>query len=138
LQPYHIERLGALAGLLEAVERRRISLFDKETGKTVSGLFNLMAWQSDEDQECGTTACACGYAGTHPWFQQRGFYLEQSGGGNRYPVYQRRSDAPRYEHWSAVEKFFGLTYREANYLFGYYAYSKRDAMSPKAVAKRIR
>jgi hypothetical protein len=93
--------------------------------------FNLSMWRNS----CGTVACAVGWAASDPGFKRAGFSLrkhESSIWGNLH--------VPHYgevNHWTAVEKFFGLSREQAEYLFLHLSYSGYDA-TPREVAERIR
>lgn len=57
---------------------------------------------------CGTTACACGYAGLDPWFRQRGFTTLADGG----------VQGPEGTFgWTAVREFFQMNHTKAKFLF---------------------
>lgn len=106
--------------------------------------FNLMTWvnvnrnQVLEDKLsvhlCGTTACAIGFAGLDPRFNELGFRLSPSGHTFK-PVYCTAD--LHVTGWSAVDKFFDLNPRESSYLFSLMEYSNDD-VSPRQVANRIR
>lgn len=61
--------------------------------------------------KCGTTACACGFAGMDPWFRQQGFKTSLYGDIS----YITRTQG--LEHFSAVEEFFGIESDDALELF---------------------
>lgn len=99
--------------------------------------FNLLSWVGDLDREsddwdseynepifhteslpltaepmmiphnCGASACACGYAGLDPWFREQGFCTTPSG----------TVTFSGFQSWEAVQAFFDINMREANYLF---------------------
>jgi len=119
-------------GLLQSIKRRQMVL--SQNGVVKVAKFDLSDWQ--EVKSCGTTACACGYAGTTPWFTKRGFTIDVDSDGDGHPIY-KNSSGKVFEGWEAVTEFFGLTSREAYYLFMSDAYSERDRKSPGAVADRI-
>lgn len=90
--------------------------------------FNLETW--GQPGGCGTSACACGYATTHPWFQKQGL-----GRGQRdfVPRFQDK------ESWDAVQAFFAIDFRGARHLFEDSQYREHGYNpTPKQVAKRIR
>jgi hypothetical protein len=72
---------------------------------------------------CGTAACACGWAGSDPWFRKRGFYTTPYNN----VIYEGLSD------FSAVEFFFKINRFDSKILF-----SGRSGDSPKSVAQKIR
>lgn len=57
--------------------------------------------------ECGTTACACGYAGLDRWFRDAGFQTSHNGW----------VEFKEHFGWDAVKKFFRLNQADASYLF---------------------
>ncbi len=73
--------------------------------------FNLTTFMT-----CGTTACACGWAGTDPWFRRRGFktekYLRPLHGNVFY-----REKGRMFEGMEAARKFFGIDFRTSTQLF---------------------
>lgn len=96
--------------------------------------FHLKLW-SDEGfpkNECGTAACAVGWATTIPEFAADGLHLEPWPGGGKCTVLMFGAQA----HWSAAERFFELEHFEAKHLFGENAYS--DPTDKRAVVSRIR
>jgi hypothetical protein len=117
------ERLLRVAQLLE-----RLKITKKRQ-------FSLAGWYHEEP-ECGTTACACGHAGTDVWFNERGFTLKYTklskNGRVAYPQYKGFTD------WEATMQFFRLTKDEAYHLFLGIKYPIKDIGNPKAVARRIR
>lgn len=96
------------------------------------GAVNISALKP-ETLACGTTACACGFAGIDPWFNEQGFYLKpyQGFSGQRFePAYKGR------EGWEAVEEFFGLSKKQATKLFSVSCYWC-DEITPQDVINRI-
>ena len=77
--------------------------------------FDLGTWK------CGTSACAVGWAAADPQFNEEGFKLDkQSKGPLASFIFM-----PWYEGlggWSAVEKFFGIDFDQAQNLFSDEAY----------------
>ena len=98
--------------------------------------FDLSTWINDK-ADCGTAACAVGCAMLSPEFQALGLKTGKmpSLGGRMQPV-------PKYKgalNWAAVEKFFGVSNKDAEHLFSDYEYPDEDfTPTPKQVAKRIR
>jgi hypothetical protein len=81
-----------------------------------------------EDWNCGTTACAVGWACLDPVFIEQGLHLD----------YLRI--APQFEGgngWYAVKHFFGVTFEQARYLFDINHYTKGCKTEPDEVADRI-
>ncbi len=162
------ERLSRLADLMDEVQE----LIDQR--KATVG-FNLNYWGDirpdlrakslQVETECGTTACACGYAALHPWFQREGLRLylsyKHDGVNTKLDIrdprhlneMRQRSTEENWESFKlylrfgngndsifskgAVMDFFGIPVHVAERLFYPYAY-ERDEMQPKTVAARIR
>jgi len=119
-----LKRLSLLAWYLRSVPRQYFGLMSwlyLNGSKFVNGLL--------KDIECGTTACAIGWAGHVPEFRKFGFKLLDN--GLIVPSYKGTRG------WEAVEKFFGLTSAEALHLFSMYHYSKGNGTLPFEVANRI-
>lgn len=103
--------------------------------------FDLRDWRSDgfdmdnpEHSSCGSTACAVGWACTIPEFRAEGLTI----GGSGSPSY--RTEAVTYEHWYAVQAFFGLSCGESYELFSALEYeddSGKVIATPADVIKRI-
>lgn len=114
--------------------------------------FNLNTWATSE---CGTTACAIGHAALDPAFQADGFTLQAYWApffgrkGYRYSKTladvrfsrARGPDVPMYagqKGWPAVQIFFGLTEKQAEWLFYIGSYPQPLEQTPAGVAARIR
>lgn len=112
------ERLLKLAWLLENLE-------DEFPARKVR--FNLSGW-AYKSPSCNTFACACGWAGLHPWFRRRGFITDITDGDVHYR-----------DHFgfNAVERFFSLNFPTAQYLFSISSYSPGKA-DRQNVTRRIR
>jgi hypothetical protein len=111
--------------------------------------FDLSAWAVRKDQagnilnglpdgeeplhQCGTSACAVGFCGIDAWFQQEGFKLSRSGSP------QFTSHFAILVGWDAVEKFFGLTTTQAEWLFSGYKYpnERSSEIRPEQVIDRL-
>lgn len=121
------ERLTTLAEFLrDKVPADRLDMSDWVTDGPDGGSFAA--------DDCGTAACACGWATRIPEFAAAGFRL------NTYRtavVYQPTPDGPRTTHWEAVFDFFGLSGRQATYLFSGRAYLGVFPPTPADVAHRI-
>lgn len=119
-------RLLVLAGFLET--------------KVPPARFNLADWTADRDSiptlECGTAACACGWAGMIPELNALGFRLVLA------PLRPGSRDlAPTPEYgglmgWAAAIVFFGLNSSTAYRLFDELSYESDP--TPHEVAARIR
>lgn len=96
--------------------------------------------------ECGTTACACGFAAIDPWFRNQGFRFERSGGYmSEIRLYEHPDDEYWHSDWDAVTQFFGLSYTTAQKLFSSSTYMDKDGapmlddeIQPSDVIARIR
>jgi hypothetical protein len=86
------------------------------------------------DLDCGTTACAVGWACTIPEFKAEGLGF---GGIVPMPTLQM-PDGKTLTSWEAVREFFGLTQPEALNLFDRGAYATGPYASATTVARKIR
>ena len=116
---------------LSALSKRRLlKLADFLEKEVKPNWFNLNRWADYgwKEKECGTTACAVGWATAIPSFRKAGLKLNNF----RDPIFKKSTN------WNAVKKFFDLPSRyDADYLFSIFAY--RDEKSSKSdVIKRIR
>ena len=119
--------------------RRLLRLADFLEHEVKNKWFDLTFWATEgwKDRECGSTACALGWATAIPEFKQAGLKLkvELSYGQPRVPIY-----IPAYkekERTSAGASFFGLSYDQASWLFSPWWYPESHT-SRRYVAKRIR
>lgn len=95
--------------------------------------FNLDTWASGELDECGTTACACGWATTIPEFAAAGLTLSP------LTVFGRRGlRFDGHASYTAASKFFETDGVDAYKLFSPEAYSSSDFGNARKVAARIR
>lgn len=111
----NIERLTKLADFLDTVPERR---------------FDLSRWRAAKGTiECGFAGCAVGWASLIPEFRVDGLTLDSEWGE---PVFLH------WESWLAVERFFDLSTRQAERLFGRSEYQEHPEPTPIDVTKRIR
>jgi len=93
--------------------------------------FDLNSWEegSEDGRTCGTAACAVGSAMF--WWPIRllGLQAKEYGGGF-VPKYKK------WDNWTAVIKFFGLSSKDADYLFDISNYEVYDPTADQ-VADRI-
>lgn len=115
-------------------KERLLILADFLSEKVPSEQFLLDVWVAD-DGECGTVACACGWAARIPEFAALGFRLHDreivDGVFDAWPAFGDK------EGWDAVEAFFDLIWEEAHYLFASHMYPC-NARDTKDVVARIR
>lgn len=98
-------------------------------GKTAPSKFDLRVWG-----ECGTTACAVGFAACDPVLRGQGLSLVPNPHGH-LPF------APSFNGsfgWAAVNDFFGLQLAESEHLFSPGAYLLGDSKDQIEVAARIK
>ncbi len=116
MEKKYIERLEQVVRVLEELPKEK--------------KFNLISFMT-----CGTTACACGWAGTDPWFRRRGFktdkYRKSSHG---YNVFYREKGRI-FEGMEATRKFFGLNFETSSYLF---IRSSYENGSKRVVIRRLK
>jgi hypothetical protein len=139
----HIERLTKLAELMETIQKdmNKVAHFDLGNWIGRYSISNkVYAILRDENShkfttdlivECGTTACACGYAGMDPWFREQGLKLDQDA----------CMSYKNFIGWSAVQFFFDISEDHAEFLFSEDKYNSFDypgGAKPADVAFRIR
>ena len=116
----NVEALRQLVRVLKKVPKQR---------------FDLKTWTEQSPRngkvECGTTACACGWAGADSWFNKQGFSLSKIG------TPQLKIDDYTYGSWDAVKLLFGLTYTQSEWLFSSLCYPVTDRRSVAAVRERV-
>ncbi len=133
------ERLERAATLLEGLPPEKAAAFDIDTWVSQKAA----AQGSVVMIECGSTACAIGYCGLDPWFQEQGLWLvsedipDSKGKFFVQPRYHGRSG------FDAIEDFFNISRELAECLFhpdGYYDDMDDSAGKPSSadVAKKIR
>jgi hypothetical protein len=124
MKAFHAKRLLKLADFLDALPRES---------------FNLATWFRETD--CGTVACAAGWACTIPAFKRAGLRIAKSESPHHAPqVIPTLTDAAgeTYFGFDACAEFFGLLMGDSYHLFGPDEYRTGRRTTPKAVAKRIR
>ena len=105
--------------------------------------FNMTYWGNArklglEEVNCSTSGCACGWATTIPEFKKAGLSLEGDLYSSRGMLfYQNPKTGDTYEAFDAAMEFFGLTSREAAWLFGPDSYMFRNRTRPGFVGRRI-
>ena len=110
----NIQRLQTLAAFLRTVSQEH---FDLRSWRSSVGC----EYASDEDLttlQCGTTACAVGWACSMPEFQAQGLTWGTDGiSPAGYPVYAPTETKECSASWEAVEEFFDISYNTAEHLF---------------------
>jgi len=69
--------------------------------------FGIHTWMT-----CGTKACACGWAGSDPWFMERGFKTRRRDGVAEYNIFY-----DIHEGREAAQVFFGISRVDFSHLF---------------------
>lgn len=102
--------------------------------------FDLSEWaqgkvsENTPPNECGTVCCAVGFAMQHKPFNDQGFGVDHT-----YDYDSEKTvSIPKYlddTNWNAVENFFGLTYKEAQYCFSDFYYPENP--TPLDVSNHI-
>ena len=122
-------RLLKLADFLETVPRKRFD-YMQWVGKDWDGKSSL--------NNCGTTACALGWATAIPSLRRAGLRLKRRVPSNYVCL---KEESPNYDSASrAAEKVFGLSFREFMWLFvpGDGHHKPSFKATPKQVARHIR
>lgn len=128
------KRLQTLANYLVKADKRQKAL--KAAGKRWRK-FDMNKWGNAKvlgltEAKCGTSGCAVGWATTIPEFKRAGLHLASVVGSSTLcePKFGRSGG------FEAAERFFGLSYNEANYLFAPEYYRRKS--SPISVSRRIK
>jgi hypothetical protein len=100
-------------------------------------IFDMRSWYDVEynDEGCGTSACAIGYAMFYVPFIDQGFGAIQSFNGAFEPMY--RNPTADSVGWTAVNEFFGLTEFESKPLFLAIYYDEAASITALDVAQKI-
>ena len=99
-------------------------------------LFDLGTWSDAATPEialeCGTSACAIGYAAIDPYFRGIGLHLELEPDKQwLVPVYNEKS------LFAAAAELFGINIHDANLLFSPDHYMPSNSQNPRAVLERV-
>ncbi len=140
-----VARLNQMADFLDGLKLEEGQRFDMKTWGRVGTpteptLLQRVFGRAEPD--CGTAACAIGWAMHHGVFPQliRRRKTTTEGLNTVYdhmvPAYVSPTGATKID-WEAVVEFFGLTASAATYLFSQTSYSN-DTATPMEVAARIR
>lgn len=124
------QRLETLAHFLRTVPSARFDLGAWFTVYDESGDIRQNIWNLSVDKfrssECGTTACAVGWACMIPEFRKAGLSASVSG----IPCFEETNN------WEAVRRFFEIDHNTASFLFIDTCYEE-ELVSPDEVADRI-
>lgn len=153
----NIERLNMMADLLDRIQADQVrsKLFNLANwyGPMTSDFENLVSGLEGPDsekvfsrmQECGTSACACGWAALEQSFNDLNFYFDPKKGKIIYEVPEPHSQwSVLYGSWRAIEEFFEVSKYRAEDLFHPAGYLREgiaatdEDIQPKHVAERIR
>lgn len=116
------QRLRKLADFLKTLPEAKFDIGDWATKGFNPG--------NPEASQCGSAACAVGWACAMPEFQAEGLHMH-----NCTPIYVLE-DGSHYQHWYAARFFFGLNFDESQRLFSGSYYPGGEA-KPSEVAERI-
>lgn len=120
-------RLTKLADFMDALPRKAWKHFDMEYWLAQDGEDHHKFGDYIEPShtgDCGTTACAAGWAATIPSFRRAGFKL----------IVSRTS----WSNWGRIEKFFDLPGTESEQVFGASNARQLGIKTPKQWAKHCR
>ncbi|RQR63872.1 hypothetical protein [Burkholderia sp. Bp8998] len=132
----HIERLKMLSNMLRTVNPNHFDLGDwvDSPWSTREALAIPSSGLPQRIVECGTTACAVGWACTTPEFQAQGLSYKWD------EVCYSSALSPTFdgkESWEAVCAFFEIDRPTADYLFSHHEYEVGRATPPSDVVERI-
>lgn len=147
----NVDRLNKLANLLDTVPPEK---FDLNYWGLVSKVARVPNTLDISKDECGTVACACGWACTIPEFREAGLYLGRTAMLSYSSEYVLKYTTTSltvpvgkvtYQGIPAAARFFAISEDQAEDLFyssSYFAVNNEDedaaAISPAMVAARIR
>lgn len=109
------------------VERMNLMIQLLHEVREAKKMFDLENWRSD----CGTAACAVGYAAQDGRFNAIGLYM----GTIEEPILKEGNES--YVGWNACCKLFGLHDPEARYLFSQVSYKGLDGAEIDLVIDRL-
>lgn len=121
----HIDRLKLLITVLKEVGS---GAWKPKDGYVAPAKFDLGTWNTGQGvHECGTSACAIGYAVLDPRIQAEGLYLDLSNFGLPLYMKQDHPSSPtgiQLRSWDAVSEFFEIEEGVALTLFSSFCYSR--------------
>lgn len=108
--------------------------------------FDIEIWH--RENECGTVACAAGWACTIPEFNAAGLRLMSEAAGLKhvlgsedseysYPVFDPQDGTEIDSHEQALKEFFAISYDLVDAIFFSGGYLHNRAATPQAVANKI-
>lgn len=122
----HVERLKTLYEMLDGIPEQKVKLAHWWTGQ--SGVMPCpVDYTKDELEDCGTLACAVGWACLYPPFIEMGLK-----GDWATPTFGKEED------WDAVMRFFDLTMEESTELFTRYTKDHLHLSDKQYVLHKIR
>ena len=135
-----VTRLLRLAQFLEdevPAKNFNVSSWYAARGRTKDGEDSTIT--TVKKNECGTTACACGWAATIPEFVSDGFTLRgnEAGSSIRFIEYYDADEDETYSGFQAAEQFFNISSEDTYHLFAERSYPD-DSGTLENVVKRIR
>ena len=119
--------------------RERLREFEREVlAKIQPENFNIQVFVSMEAKnECETVACAMGWAAMYPPFIELGFRLARSEKLTTIELWDNEFKWRRYG-FDAVQRFFGLEFYEAAWLFHGKTYCENEEVELLEVKERVR
>ena len=117
-------------------KERLLRLADVILPKVSKENFDMSYW------ECGTTACAIGWACQDPVFKVEGFKLKKVRYDDTWKVPFYEGVEGRLTRWFAIQRFFEIGLLDAQYLFNGIKYHGETGLRckdvpPEAISKRI-
>lgn len=107
--------------------------------KWTNALSNIAEGNADASlqvvADCGTSACACGFAALDPWFRQRGLRFELDGHDSEIHLYDKDGEF-LFHGWWAIKSFFAISMRTAEHLFSSRQY-EAGAQDPALILPRM-
>ncbi len=124
--------------LTPLAEQRLMRLADFLEKNVPPERFSLDAWSTGDLIDCGTAACACGWATEIPEFKEAGLWLDTSRVGPPHAYVEGCIMFGELADVEAVEAFFEIDTKTVTFLFMRVSYDYWTPITPQLVAKRIR
>ena len=115
------------------MNRERLEIIAQICDQVNPQKFNMAFFK--EETNCGTVACAIGYAAADSRFIEKRFYIESTQ-CNDFQVYYIDGEGAKHQSFSAIAKFLQIPYPNSLDLFDSCSYGNRR--DPKLVARVIR
>lgn len=135
----NVERLNKLIELLETIPDADFDLRNWIGKYNGVQMIDYVKPDLSFEGDCGTVACAIGWACLDPWFNSQGLKLDDSPTlRTSEPIYYCPVDEFKYHSFSAVGMFFDIARDKAEELFLHSKYPETDRVKPSQVIEKIK